>query len=204
MSRLQLRDVRASMPSRAGHRDRRRPGPITGIAIHHSATANGVTGVSMDTAQTIFRYHVETLGWERGGYHYLVHPNGLVEYALDEQTPAFHAGFVDPDDTLRLECGQYWNNHLLAVCLLGWFENDRTVDGGAGTIPNRFTAPTPAQHRALVSLLVDLVTRHDLAAEVVKGHRELAGCRTVCPGGNLNLTDLRRELRDRMERVERA
>lgn len=192
---LDARDVRAAMPNYAAYRGIRRPGPVTGIALHHSATANRVTGVSLDSALTVFRYHVETLGWSRGGYHYLVHPNGVVEYALDEGTPALHAGFSDPDDRLGLEQGQYWNNHLLAVCLLGWFDDDRRVDGGAVLIPNRFTTPTSSQRRSLVALLRDLIVRHGLGPDAVKGHRELAGCRTACPGSKVDLDALRAELR---------
>lgn len=191
-----IRDVRASMPNYEHSQALRRPRVITGIAVHHSATANRVTGVSLDDAASIFRYHVETLGWSRGGYHYLVHPNGLVEYALDEDIPALHAGFADPDDALGLECGQYWNNHLIAICVLGWFERDRMADGGTVAIPNRFVAPTPTQWRALLQMLGDLVRRHGLDAAAVKGHRELAGCRTQCPGSTVDLDHLRAALRE--------
>jgi N-acetyl-anhydromuramyl-L-alanine amidase AmpD len=190
MQGLRIRDVREHMPNYGQYQDRRREGTVTGIAIHHSATANRVTGLSMDDARTIFQHHVGTLGWEHGGYHYLVHPGGLVEYALDERIPAFHAGFSDPKDHLNLERGQYWNNHLLAVCVLGWFERDRTT-GGAIPIPNRFTTPTRGQWSALVDLLRDLAHRHAVDAEAIRGHRELAGCRTRCPGANVDLDALR-------------
>jgi N-acetyl-anhydromuramyl-L-alanine amidase AmpD len=190
MAALRIRDVRGFMPNVGRYADAARIGAITGIAIHHSATANPVTGVSMEDARVIFRHHVETLGWSHGGYHYLVHPQGLVEYALDERIPAFHAGFGDPDDRLGLERGQYWNNHLIAVCLLGWFERDRISRAGAA-IPNRFTAPGAGQWRALVGLLVEICGRHALRPDAIKGHRELAGCRTRCPGANVDLDALR-------------
>jgi N-acetyl-anhydromuramyl-L-alanine amidase AmpD len=169
-----------------------RRGEVTGVAVHHSATANGVTGVGMDSAATIFRHHVEGLGWSRGGYHYLIHATGLVEYALDEAASAPHAGFADPDDRLGLERGQYWNEHFLSVCLLGWFEADRSASGGP--IPNRFTKPAPAQWRALLALLGDLTGRYGLDPASVRGHRELEGCATRCPGVNVELAALRAEL----------
>jgi len=193
MTGLRIRDVRAAMPNYQHYRDSQRTGVVTGIAVHHSATANRITGLSMDEAATIFRYHVETLGWGHGGYHYLVHPNGLIEYALDERIPAFHAGFSDPGDQLHLERGQYWNNHLLAVCLLGWFERDRVLGDGVA-IPNRFIAPTSGQWRALVELVAELARRYAIAPDAIKGHRELAGCRTVCPGANVDLDALRRQV----------
>lgn len=171
-----------------------RRGEVTGVAVHHSATANHVTGVSMDDAATIFRHHVERNGWSRGGYHYLVHATGLVEYALDESASAPHAGFADREDRLGLEHGQYWNEHLLSVCLLGWFEPERLSP--AGPIPNRFTKPAPAQCRALLKLLGELTRRYGLDPESVRGHRELEGCSTRCPGINVDLEALRAELRE--------
>jgi len=189
-----IRDVRADMPNYAQYRGDRRSGAVTGIAVHHSATANPATGVAMENARAIFLHHVRTLGWSKGGYHYIVHPTGVIEYALDEETPAFHAGFRDPDDSLALEHGQYWNNHLLAICLLGWFDHDRVGREGSTPIPNQFTAPTPGQWQALLDLLRDLMQRHGVAAHAVRGHRELTGCRTRCPGANVDLDALRAAL----------
>jgi N-acetyl-anhydromuramyl-L-alanine amidase AmpD len=193
MNGLTIRDVRADMPNYAHYRDWQRQGAVIGIAVHHSATANSLTGVSMDNAHSVFRHHVDALGWSHGGYHYLVHPNGLIEYALDEQIAAFHAGFSDPEDRLTLEHGQYWNNHFLAVCLLGWFERDRISTHGQPLIPNQFTAPTHGQWQALLALLQDLMQRYGITADTIKGHRELAGCRTQCPG-NVDLEAVRTTL----------
>lgn len=194
---LTVRDVRVSMPNHAAYCGTCRAGAVTGIAIHHSATAHPAVGVSTDDAASIFRYHVDVLGWSHGGYHYLVHPNGIVEYALDEHIPAFHAGFHDPDDRLGLEHGQYWNNHLIAICLLGWFECGRRLPGATAPIPDRFTSPSARQWDALVVLVRGLMQRYGIHADAVTGHRELAGCRTRCPGANMDLNTLRATLRDR-------
>ena len=147
---VEIQDVRADMPRDPRFQDRPRDGAVTGVAIHHSASANHVTGLCMDDAYAVFSHHVHRLGWEHGGYHYLIRPNGVIEYALDEEVPAFHAGFRDPTNALKLEGGQYWNNHLLAICLLGWFERDRWVNGGVVKIPDRFTAPTALKDRKSV------------------------------------------------------
>jgi hypothetical protein len=191
MSALRLVDVRADMPT-AAEPPAPRAGAVLGVAVHHSATAHVITGLSLDTAQTVFDYHVHGRGWAHGAYHYLIRPTGLVEYALDEAVPGLHAGFHDPTDALGLEHGQYWNEHYLAVCLLGWFDTDRTVDGQR--VPNHFTQPTPAQWAALLTLLAELRTRYAVPIENVRGHRELAGCRTGCPGALVNLPALRAEL----------
>jgi N-acetyl-anhydromuramyl-L-alanine amidase AmpD len=193
MTDLHIVDVRTQMPSAAAS-TARRGGPVLGVAIHHSASVSPATGLSRETARSVFEMHVFERGWDRGGYHYLVRPNGLIEYALDEALPAAHAGFVDPDDSFGLERGQYWNQHYLAVCLLGWFDSDRIAAGSKGeacAIPNHFTHPPAAQWRSALGLIQHLRARYAIRAENVRGHRELAGCRTVCPGANLNLDALR-------------
>jgi N-acetyl-anhydromuramyl-L-alanine amidase AmpD len=194
---LNILDVRAEMPRRGSAPPQPRQGLVTGLAVHHSAMVNPATGLSTATAQAIFQDQVSRAGWDHGAYHYLIRPNGLIEYALDEAVPAYHAGFVDPDDRLGRERGQYWNEHYLAVCLLGWFDSGRQVRGedGPQAVPDFFTHPPAAQWRALLDLIQVLRVRHRLPAESIRGHRELAGCQTRCPGDNLNLEALRAALR---------
>lgn len=190
-TRLRLVDVRGSMPSRG--ESPARAGDVVGVAIHHSATAHAVTGLGLDDARSIFEYQVARRGWSHGGYHYCVLPNGVVQYCLDESVGGFHAGFVDPDDRLRLQRGQFWNEHYLAVCVVGWFETGRTVAGRR--IPDRFVAPTATQWSSLVALVANLCTRFGIATSEVRGHRELIGCATRCPG-LLDVESLRREIAD--------
>jgi N-acetyl-anhydromuramyl-L-alanine amidase AmpD len=189
LTAVRIVDVRDEMPARPGSTPLPRSGDVLGIAVHHSATANVANGLSLDTARSIFEHQVFRRGWSHGGYHYLIRPNGLVEYALDEAVPGFHAGFVDPDDELGLEHGQYWNEHYLAVCVLGWFESDRRI--GETPIPNHFVRPTTVQWQALLELVADLRARHGLPPDRVRGHRELTGCHTRCPGEHLDLAALR-------------
>jgi len=193
MKDLRIRDVRSQMPGGTNAPAARRAGAIVGLAIHHSATASA-TGASLDTARTLFEAHVHGRGWDHGAYHYVIRPTGLIEYALDEAIPGYHAGFDDPGDTLNLEAGQFWNQHYLAVCLVGWFENDRRARDAQGRVhqlPNLFTRPTQVQWQALVGLARLLCERHAIPGENVRGHHELVGCRTRCPGANLDLEALR-------------
>ena len=193
MSGLRVVDVRAAMPVRPeSPPPAARAGPVLGVAVHHSATAHVANGLALDTARTLFQHHVWRRGWAHGGYHYCIRPTGLVEYALDEAVPGLHAGFSDPDDALGLERGQFWNQHYLAVCLLGWFDSDRQIDGQL--IPNHFIRPTPPQWGALLALAADLRTRYGVPVDNVRGHRELAGCQTRCPGEHLDLAALRAAL----------
>jgi hypothetical protein len=195
---LNIKDVRAEMPNYANYKDWQRSGPILGIAVHHSATADRTTGAPIGNARTFFDYHVQQRGWTHGGYNYVITGSGEIEYALDEKIAAYHAGFADPDNSEGLEHGQYWNNHYLAICLAGWFSQSRTYQDSAGhtqPIPNNFTSPSTAQMQALLALIQQLRQKYNISIDNVRGHRELAGNVTTCPGPNLDPAQLRAALR---------
>jgi LysM repeat protein len=195
---LKINDVRAEMPNYSSYENWQRSGPILGIAIHHSATADWTTGVPIGDAYTFFDYHVNQRGWAHGGYNYVITGAGEIQYALDEKIAAYHAGFADPDNSEGLEQGQYWNNHYLAICLSGWFSQGRTYRNSAGQtqpIPNNFTSPSAAQMNSLLALIQQLRRKYSLPVDSVRGHRELAGNATTCPGSNLDPAQLRAALR---------
>ncbi len=193
-----INDIRAQMPNYDNYKDWQRDGPIAGLAVHHSGTANRVTGAPIGDAASFFNYHVNIRGWAHGGYNYVITGDGKIEYALDEKISAYHAGFKDPDNSEGLEYGQYWNNHYLAICLSGWFTNNRTYQDDSGNtqpIPNNYTSPTEAQYSALIELTQHLRQKYNIPIENVRGHRELAGNSTVCPGLNFDPAALRERLR---------
>lgn len=195
---VSIKDVRAEMPNYEQYRAWQRDGDILGIAIHHSATVDRTTGGPVGDAQTFFDYHVNTLGWAHGGYNYIITGQGVIEYALDEKIAAYHAGFKDVDNSEGLEFGQYWNNHYLAICLSGWFAAGRTYrdsDGVERPIPNNYITPSPAQSQALFALIQQLRRKYNIPVENVRGHRELPGNSTHCPGQNLDPATLRAQLR---------
>jgi LysM repeat protein len=195
---LNIKDVRAQMPNYQAYKDWQRSGAILGIAVHHSATADRVTGAPIGTARTFFDYHVNQRGWTHGGYNYVITATGDIEYALDEKIAAFHAGFADPDNSEGLEEGQYWNNHYLAICMAGWFMENRTYRDDSGRtqpIPNNFIRPSAAQTQALVGLIQQLRQKYRIPVENVRGHRELAGNATTCPGPTFDPAQLRATLR---------
>lgn len=83
--------------------ERRRPDEIERVVIHHVGA-----GANRDySAEEIARYHVESLGWPGVGYHFLVHPDGRVEYIGDWLSVRYHCG--------RL------NRSSLGICLAGDF-----------------------------------------------------------------------------------
>lgn len=195
---LNIKDVRAEMPNYQNYKDWQRSGAILGIAVHHSATADRATGVPIGDARTFFDYHVNQRGWSHGGYNYVITASGEIQYALDEKIAAYHAGFSDPDNSEGLELGQYWNNHYLAICMSGWFMENRTyVDSNGKTqlIPNNFTRPSTAQMESLLALIQQLRQKYRIPVENVRGHRELAGNATTCPGPTFDPAQLRATLR---------
>jgi hypothetical protein len=194
---LKIVDVRAQMPNYQAYKHWKRKGAITGIGIHHSATADRRTGAPVGDAFIFFDYHVNTRGWTHGGYNYVLLPDGTLQYALDEKISGYHAGFKDPNNEFNLEFGQYWNNHYLAICLVGYLENGRTwrdSTGGIHAIPDHHTMPTPAQMAALKKFVLHLMDKYNIPAENVRGHRELTGCSTHCPGFNFELDAFRAAL----------
>ncbi len=194
---VNITDLRAQMPNYNAYKDWQRPGDILGIAIHHSATANRRTGAPIGDAFAFFNYHVNVRGWMHGGYNYVIPGSGEIQYALDEKISAYHAGFKDPQDALKLEHGQYWNNHYLAICVAGWFANNRTYSDEHGThsIPNDHTHPNQAQLNSLLALIRQLMDKYNIPIENVRGHRELAGNATQCPGPNVDPAQIRHLLR---------
>lgn len=195
---LNIKDVRAEMPNYENYKDWQREEKILGIAVHHSATADRATGAPVGDAFTYFNYHVNIRGWAHGGYNYVITPKGEIQYALADKIAAYHAGFKDADNSEGFEFGQYWNNHYLAICLSGWFSENRTYrdrDNQIRPIPNNFTAPSQAQQVALFALIQHLRQKYNIPIENVRGHRELLGNSTVCPGHNFNPAELRAKLR---------
>jgi LysM repeat protein len=194
---LNLVDVRASMPNHENYKDWNRNTAISGIAIHHSATADRETGLPSGDAYSYFDYHVNGRGWAHGGYNYVITGNGTIQYALDEKIAAYHAGFKDPNDSEGLEYGQFWNNHYLAICLSGWFNENRTYRDASGihSIPNNGTHPSQAQMDSLLALIRYLQEKYHIPVENVRGHRELTGNSTQCPGLNIDPVQIRQRLR---------
>jgi N-acetylmuramoyl-L-alanine amidase len=97
--------------------DRRRPfngaadyawrelGEVERIIIHHSATAGDCT------VEAIAEWHTRHNGWPGIGYHFLVHPDGRLEYVGDIAQSRYHVGDL--------------NRASVGVCLAGDFSATR-------------------------------------------------------------------------------
>lgn len=106
--------------------------------------------------EDIRRFHVEERGWGNVGYHYLIEEDGSIEVGRHESMVGAHAA------------GQ--NAHSIGVGVVG----DNTDFSRLWT---------DRQRLALRGLVEDLCRRYPAA--VVKGHRDLEGAKTLCPGLDL-------------------
>lgn len=120
------------------------------------------------TPEAFARYHVEANGWPDIGYHYVIGKDGTVWKTNRASTISYHAGNA--------------NGHSLGVCLVGNFDREQ---------------PTQAQWLALVELLNGLMQAFGISADRVVGHREVPGTRKSCPGRNISMDALRRQLQGR-------
>ena len=120
------------------------------IAIHHSATKDG-------DAFSFARYHVSHKNWPGIGYHYVILPDGTIQWTNDLSTVSYHVGWQ--------------NTFTVGICLVGDFTK---------------AEPTNQQKISLKALCRMLFGVLSLNINNVKGHRELVS-NTQCPGVDMNV-----------------
>lgn len=124
-----------------------RPGnqqPTTYV-LHHTAGAPNWTGGD------VWRYHVQTRGWDTDGYHVLISPNGRAELLIPPSMMSYGAGSANPW-TIHVSChGNYVSQQPTAAMLATIYQVFRALDVCYGDHGWR-------------------------------GHKELPGAATACPG----------------------
>jgi len=96
------RDLRGQLPGSETYQ-RRKLTDVRYLVIHHTA-------VDVDnTAEEIARYHVQQLGWPGIGYHFVVHPDGGIDYVGDIGTVRYNVAKR--------------NQECIGICLTGDFSN---------------------------------------------------------------------------------
>lgn len=147
---LIIKDVRNQLPK---HKlkiyKKRKISQIKYIAVHHSATTSG-------DAFSFARYHVDYRNWPGIGYHYVILPDGTIQWTNDLTTISYHVGIQ--------------NTFAVGVCLVGDFSKGQ---------------PTEQQKISLKSLCRMLFGLLNLNINNVKGHRELTPG-TLCPVLDMN------------------
>lgn len=125
------------------------------LAIHHSA------GPDTQTPDEIANYHINSNGWGGIGYHFLISKDGSVYYVGDISTARANVANL--------------NEQVIGICLIGNFTQGKL--------------PTDEQYLSAHNLCEFFINNYpDLSNvtswEAVKGHKELPGQATTCPGDN--------------------
>ncbi len=110
----------------------------------------------------VFRaFHRSINEWVDIGYHFVIGNGSLSEDGeVEEGRPQWAVGAHAREH----------NSDTIGICLVGNF-ND--------------TYPTEEQMRSLGMLLKNLLSEYDLSSSSIILHRDLSGCKTLCPGDNL-------------------
>lgn len=123
----------------------------TEVILHCTATPEGKDY----TAETIDKWHKGN-GWSCIGYHYIIYRDGTV-----------HRG--RPEYTIGAHC-QNHNSKSIGICYVGGLEAD-----GKKAKDTR----TPEQHKAIIELVRDILSRYKLKLSNVHCHNEFAT--KACP-----------------------
>lgn len=133
---------------------------VTTLTIHHTVSGGGSNPLA--EVKAIAQYHVAPLpngrDWPGIGYHFCVGANGAIYQVNRLETKSFHAGSYNAPGDENL-----WS---VGIALLGNFTS---------------SAPPQVQQdaaRALVAYLKGTLS----AVNDVRGHREMPGAQTACPG----------------------
>lgn len=147
-------DIRETIPGDSFNWSWTRPlSQVNYLAIHHTA------GPDTQTPTEIALYHINNNGWTGVGYHFLIAKDGTVFYVGDISTARANVANL--------------NEQVLGICLIGSFISGRQ--------------PTNAQIDSVAKLCDFFINNYPALTNVtswddVRGHKELPGQSTVCPG----------------------
>lgn len=134
------------------------------IVVHHTATSINTT------FEQIKQMHLDK-GWQDIGYHKVIDYNGVVHQGRKDSVIGAQAFGL--------------NSQSLGIVCVGNFEE---------------ILPSDKQYKALVTVCATLLNRYKLPIDKLIGHKEVAklindpSSATVCPGKNLSLTKLRKDV----------
>lgn len=147
-------DLRDSVPGDSYNWSWVRPlSQVNYLAIHHTA------GPDTQTPSEIANFHINNNGWGGIGYHFLIAKDGTVFYVGDISTARANVANL--------------NEQVLGICLVGNFTQGNV--------------PTNEQIDSTHKLCDFFITNYPALSNVtswdkVRGHKELPGQATVCPG----------------------
>lgn len=125
------------------------------LAIHHTA------GPDTQTPEQIANYHINNNRWGGIGYHFLIAKNGTVYYVGDISTARANVANL--------------NEQVLGICLIGNFT--------AGRVPSN--EQLDSAHKLCDFFINNYPDLSNVNSwDKVRGHKELPGQSTTCPGDN--------------------
>lgn len=142
-------------------------GKIKTLVVHHTATPTSWT------VAKVRQLHLDQ-GWKDVGYHYLIR--------------------LDEDQEARIYMGrpQDGDNYLSSLEWGAHVYGHNATSLGISTVGNwSGKAMNPAIERVLIQHLVKLCFKMELTPKDVKGHREMSGASTECPGLLVDMDRLR-------------
>lgn len=149
-------DIRDTIPGDSFNWSWVRPlSQVNFLAIHHSA------GPDTETPNEITNFHINSNGWGGIGYHFLIDKNGTTYYVGDIGTARANVANL--------------NEQVIGICLVGNFIAGKE--------------PSASQLDATRKLCDFFIHNYpDLTGvsswDSVRGHKELPGQSTTCPGDN--------------------
>lgn len=149
-------DIRDTIPGDSFNWSWVRPlNQVKYLAIHHTA------GPDTQTPEQIASFHINSNGWGGIGYHFLIAKNGTVYYVGDISTARANVANL--------------NDAVLGICLIGNFTSGRM--------------PTDEQLNSANKLCDFFINNYPDLPNVnswdsVRGHKDLPGQSTACPGDN--------------------
>lgn len=138
---------------------------IDAIVIHCSATPEGLP----ITLEDIDRWH-RAKGWAMVGYNYVIELDGKVREGRPLTRDGAHA------NTPGLS-GKPYNTHSIGICYIGGVEGELDENGNIVEKKDKRGKPiekdtrTPAQKKAMVKLVYELIDKYPNIKEVI-GHRD--------------------------------
>ena len=149
------------------------------LVLHHSASNPNTT------VEEIRRWHVDGRGWRDIGYHLLLRQE-------PDQSVLLLTG-RDHDDNDTLDSWEYGahvgghNRYSFGICTIGNWSLD----------------PMPPEvFESVVLVLSDLCLKWELDPnEAIRGHREMAGASTECPGLLVDMDLIRAQVTEKVERL---
>jgi len=149
-------DIRDTIPGDSFNWSWVRPlSQVKYLAIHHSASPDNQTPVE------IANYHINNNGWGGIGYHFCIAKNGEVFYVGDISTARANVANL--------------NEQVIGICLIGNFTS--------GNVPSG--EQLDSAHQLCDFFINNYPDLSNVSSwDSVKGHKELPGQSTTCPGDN--------------------